>query len=117
MKKDTTCKSAIEKMLEERYGEAKLKEWREVYSPRSVSVITVEDKHAVLRPLTATELARYSVLTADSTAGLDIASRYLLEELWLDGDAELKDNEEYFMAAMLQLQYAIELKKSGYMKL
>ncbi|MEG0701826.1 MAG: hypothetical protein RR442_09925, partial [Muribaculaceae bacterium] len=101
----------------ERFGEEKIAKWKSEYGKRLLSVITVADKVAVLRPITATELSQYSMLTASPNGGLDTASRYLLEELWIDGDNEIRDDEEYFMSAMLQLQNTIELKKSSFTRL
>lgn len=101
----------------ERFGAEKIAQWKSEYGKRPLSVITVADKVAVLRPITATELSQYSMMVASPSGGLDTASRYLLEELWIDGDNEIRDDEEYFMSAMLQLQNTIELKKSSFTRL
>lgn len=103
--------------LIDRFGEKTVTEWEKTFAPRALNVIQVEDKICVLRPVTAKEVATFSMLTADEDKGLDVASRYLLAELWLDGDNELKDDEEYFISAMLQLQQVVELKKSSFSRL
>ena len=87
-------------LLEKRYG-AKLEEYKKQYAPRKLSVIVVEDKTAILRPVTAAEMGQYSLMIAGENGGLDTACRYLLESLWLDGDNCIRDDEEYFISAML----------------
>lgn len=103
-------------MLEKRYG-AKLEEYKKQFAPRKLSVIVVEDKSAILRPVTAAEMGQYSLMIAGENGGLDTACRYLLESLWLDGDNCIRDDEEYFISAMLQLQNVIELKKSSFLRI
>ena len=105
----------IKEKLTARFG-AKLDEWKKQYAPRQLSVIEVEDKVAVLRPVGAAEVSTYTMQVAGE-GGLETASRYLLEELWLGGDDELRNDEEYFISAMLAVQQTIELKKSNFTKL
>lgn len=104
----------IEHILEQRFGADHTAKMRRMFAPRRLTVIMVEDKIAVLRPITAAELSQYSLIVADpDTGGIDKGARYLLETLWVDGDEELRSDEEYFMAAMLQMQNLIEVKKSA----
>lgn len=105
-----------EEILKERYG-AKLEEYKKQFAPRKLSVIVVEDKTAILRPVTAAEMGQYSLMIAGENGGLDTACRYLLESLWIDGDNCIRDDEEYFISAMLQLQNVIELKKSSFLRI
>ena len=101
-------------ILETRFGKERVEKMKRGFAPRRLTVIMVEDKIAVLRPITAAELSQYSLIVADTEAGgIDKAARYLLDTLWIDGDTEIRDDEEYFMAAMLQVQNAIEVKKSA----
>lgn len=103
----------IDNILAARFGKERVETMRREFAPRRLGVIMVEDKIAVLRPITSAELSQYSMLVADSVAGgIDKASRYLLDALWIDGDECIRNDEEHFMAAMLQLQNAIEVKKS-----
>ena len=103
-------------LLEKRYG-AKLEEYKKQFAPRKLSVIVVEDKSAILRPVTAAEMGQYSLMIAGENGGLDTACRYLLNALWIDGDNCIRDDEEYFISAMLQLQNVIELKKSSFLRI
>lgn len=103
----------IDHILEARFGKEKVEKMKKTFAPRLLTVIIVEDKIAVLRPITASELSQYSMIVADQEAGgIDKGAHYLLESLWIDGDDEMRDDEEFFMAAMLQMQNAIEVKKS-----
>ena len=107
----------VRQILVEKFGEEKVLFWEKEYVPRKLNVIEVEEKVAVLRPIGANEIAQYSMALVDPTKGMEVATRFLLEELWLDGDNEIKDDEEYFISAMLQIQNVIETKKSRFTKL
>jgi hypothetical protein len=109
-------RAAMEAQLMERFG-AKFTEWKNQYSPRQLNVVVVEEKLAVLRPIGASEVATFSMMVANPEMGLDKATDYLLNELWLDGDTELINDEDYFISAMLQLQNVVELKKSNFYRL
>lgn len=94
---------------------AQLETWRKQYSPRPLSVIEVEDKMIVLRPMTPAVMSQYSMMLANE--GMDVATRYALNALMLGGDAELIDDDEYFMVAMMQFANTVELKKGRASKL
>jgi hypothetical protein len=106
----------LDAILQTKYG-SKLDEYRSSYAPRKLNVIQVEDKVAILKPIGAEEIANYSMMLGDPEKGMVTATQYLLEELWLDGDVAIKDDEEYFIAAMLQIHNVIETKKSRFTKL
>jgi len=105
----------LQTMLEERFG-ARYQELKKQYAPRKLNVVVVEDKVALLRPIGAAEVSTFSMMTVNPDLGLDKASEYLINELWLDGDMEIVNDEEYFISAMLQLQNVVELKKSSFYK-
>jgi len=116
--KDQAEKAALielENQLFEKFG-AKYHELKKQYAPRKLNVIKVEDKIALLRPVGAAEVSTFSMMTVNPEMGLDKASEYLLNELWLDGDMDILNDEEYFISAMLQLQNVVELKKSAFYK-
>ena len=83
--------------------------WRKQYAPKQLTVIEVDDKRLILKPITAAVLSKYSMLLSND--GMDVATRYAMNELALGGDAEIIDDEDYFMSAMLQFSTVIELKK------
>lgn len=104
----------IKKLIEERFGKDKIAELQKAFNGRRLGVIVVEDKMCLLRPLTAKDLSSYSMLVMKGEEGLEQGAHYLLNNLWLAGDEEIRDDEDYFMAAMLQIQNSVELKKSAY---
>lgn len=110
-------RNEVIKYLTERYGE-KFKQWEKEYAPRKLNYIEVEDKNALLRPIDPETLSNYSMmLVLPEAGGLTAATRYILEELWLDGDEDIRDNDDYFMSAMVQVQHVMEQKKSRFIRL
>lgn len=97
-------------LAEQRFGKEKLDQLSKEFNGRKLCIIAVEDKIAVLKPLNAKELSDYT--RTMMSAGLDVAARQLLDALWLGGDECIRDDEDYFMAAMVELQNVIELKKA-----
>lgn len=110
------AREAVRKSLVERFGDDFVK-WEKEYAPRNLNYIEVEDKIAILRPIGAQEIATYSMALVNPEEGMVTATRFLLEELWLDGDNEIRDNEEYFIGAMLQVQNVVQTKNSRFIKL
>ena len=110
-------RNEVIKYLTERYGD-KFKQWEKEYAPRKLNYIEVEDKNALLRPIDPETLSNYSMmLVLPEAGGLTAATRYILEELWLDGDEDIRDNDDYFMSAMVQVQHVMEQKKSRFIRL
>lgn len=112
---EQVVETSIKDLIVARFGEEKFKKWKQEFK-RDLNIIKVEDKLAVLRPIGAKEIALFSGMVAGDE-GLDKASEYLLNELWLDGDEELLNDEEYFISAMLQIQRTLQVKKSSFYKL
>lgn len=103
------------KTIEEYFGKEVIDKFQSSYVGRKLGVIAVEDKMCLLKPINARELSSYSIMAAQGDDGrLENAARYLLNELWLAGDEIILNDEEYFMAAMLQIQNAVEVKKSAF---
>ncbi|MDY0104396.1 MAG: hypothetical protein RBS07_15780 [Lentimicrobium sp.] len=105
------ARKEVEAELISRFGADKMQEYRAMFK-RKLPVIKIEDKIALLRPIGAEEIAQFSMLMV--TESLNAACRYIMQELWLDGDTIILDDEEYFMAAMLQVQKIAEVKKSTF---
>ncbi len=108
--------SAIE-LAEKRFGKEKLAELKAQFPGRKINIIVVEDKIAVLRPMTAKALSDYTRMVMAPEGGLDTAARCLIDELWIGGDEVIRDDEEYFISAMMEIQSIIEIKKSSFGKL
>jgi hypothetical protein len=106
--------------VETRFGIEQIQKWKSAFRNKPLNYILVEDKMAALRPVTAEDVASYTAAISDQSEGLDKAlvnsARILLNELWLDGDSELKDDDDYFSSVMLQIQGIIEVKKTIVLK-
>ena len=111
---DEISEKNLQERVEDKVG-GKLEEWRKRYAPKQLSIIEVEDKVLVLRPITTDVMAKYSMMMA--TDGMDVATRYALNELALGGDSCVIDEDDYFMSAMMQFATVIELKKAVVSKL
>ena len=105
---------SLEEMAREKFGE-KLDVWKAQYAPKQLMVIAVEDKMIVLKPITPAVFSQYSTLMARD--GMAEATRYALNEMTLGGDAEVIDDDDYFMSAIMQFNAVVELKKGRASKL
>ena len=94
------------------YQQEKLEQLKAQFNGRKLNIIVIEDKVAVLAPLSAKALSDYTRMVIDPKAGPEQATRLLLDQLWLGGVEEIRNDEDYFMSAMVEMQNLIELKKS-----
>ena len=108
--------SVIE-LAEKRFGKEKLAEIKAQYPGRKLNIIVVEDKVALLQPMTAKALSNYTQMVVDPKGGLDTAAKCLFDEVWIGGDEAIREDEEYFISAMMEIQNIIEIKKSSFGKL
>lgn len=113
-KREIVAEKSLEEMAREKCGE-KLDVWKAQYAPKQLMVIAVEDKMIVLKPMTPAVFSQYSMLLASE--GMAEATRYALNELTLGGDAEVIDDDDYFMSAIMQFNAVVELKKGRASKL
>ena len=115
-----TSKEQIQKtvaeMAELKFGKEKLAALKAQFPGRQLNIRVVEDKICVLMPLTAKALSNYTRMMINPDGGLDEAVKQLMNELWLGGDEEIRENEEYFISAMTEIQNLIEVKKSSFSK-
>lgn len=104
----------LQQRLYDKFGQEKVKELKKQFPTKNLIVIEIDDKLALLRPPTIEEVANVSVMmaSADLADSMVTASRFLLSCLWLMGDQQLQDDDEYFASIMLQLQNIIEVKKT-----
>lgn len=114
VKETTKVGNAGFEVLCKRFGKERVEEWQKEYAPRKLNVIEVEGKLAVLRPIGIAEIGNYTMMTINAELGIAKANEFLLNELWLDGDTEILSDEEYLIAAILQVQNSLELKKSTF---
>lgn len=107
-----TNERTISGIVETRFGKDIISKLQEQFKGKKLNVIVVEDKVAILAPLTPRVLSDYTRMCMDKDASIDVASKMLIDTLWLGGDEEIRNDEEYFMSAMIEVQNLIELKKS-----
>jgi hypothetical protein len=110
-------KSAVIKDLTpfvKRFSQKKLDEWKEENGNRELIYLKVDDFLAVLRPPTAEDLGDY--LTAIGTNGMSKAVAFIVEQLWLEGDYQLIEDEELFIAVFLQINNILEGKKGEFFR-
>lgn len=111
---DVMEEKSLAEIAREKFG-TQLDVWKSQYAPKQLMVIAVEDKLIVLKPMTPAVFSQYSMLLASD--GMAEATRYALNELTLGGDAEVIDDDDYFMSAIMQFNAVVELKKGRASKL
>lgn len=99
----------------DRFGQTKLEELKAQYNGRPLIYIKVGDLLAILRPPTADDLGDY--LMAMGTNGMSKAVAMIVEQLWIDGDFELIDDEDNFIAVFLQMNNILESKKAEFFRI
>lgn len=99
----------------DKFGQEKLDELKSQYNGRSLIYLKVGEYLAILRPPTAEDLGDY--VTAIGTNGMSKAVALIVEQLWLEGDYELIDDEDNFIAVFLQINNILEGKKAEFFRL
>ena len=97
-----------------RFSQKKIDEWKEENGNRELIYLKVDDYLAILRPPTADDLGDY--LTAIGTNGMSKAVAMVVEQLWLEGDYQLIEDEELFIAVFLQINNILEGKKGEFFR-
>jgi hypothetical protein len=111
----------ILEMAEERFGKVRLAELKTAFNNRPLNIIWAEGsdgkiKVALLQPLTPSALTSYCRSMAENK--MEIGSKTLINDLWIDGDEELRDETtEEYLSAVMQVMNIVELKKSGFGKI
>ncbi|WP_312394733.1 hypothetical protein [Chryseobacterium sp.] len=98
----------------ERFGQDQLDKHKKDYGNRELIYLKVEDKMAVLRPPMADDLGDY--LTAIGTSGMSKAVAMIVENLWIEGDYQLIEDEDMFIAVFLQINNILEGKKGEFFR-
>lgn len=97
-----------------RFSQKKIDDWKAENGNRELIYLKVDDFLAVLRPPTAEDLGDY--LTAIGTNGMSKAVAMVVEQLWLEGDYQLIEDEELFIAVFLQINNILEGKKGEFFR-
>ncbi|KPE53031.1 MULTISPECIES: hypothetical protein [Chryseobacterium] len=115
-KTQETKKSVVKDLspFEARYTAKKLDEWKKEYGNRDLIYLKVDDFLAVLRPPKADDLGDY--LTAIGSNGMSKAVAMIVEQLWIEGDYQLIEDEDCFIAVFLQMNNILESKKADFFR-
>lgn len=97
-----------------RFGQEQVDKWKAQYNNREIIALGVEGKFAALRPPLAEDISDY--LMAIGENGLNKAVAMIIETLWLDGDLELINEEDYYIAVFLQMNNILEGKKAAFFR-
>ena len=92
------------------------KSWIEKYGEGHVFELVVEDKMAILHKPSRQDL---SFASAGSSQGQDSIKfvEILLKQCWIDGDMEIQENDDYFLAVVPVLGSLAEVKEAEIKKL
>lgn len=89
----------------------KIDGWKKQHG--DVYLIEVEDKACVVRKPNRKDLS-FAMLLKDDPIKFN---ETLLNNLWVDGDEELKTNDDYFLAVSSQLGELLQIKEASLKKL
>lgn len=87
--------------------EKQLEEWKKKY--KDIFELTVEDKRCYLTKPGRQALSYAMTLANTNPIGM---AEQMLEDSWLAGDLEIKNEDAYFFGAMAQLGKFVEAKNS-----
>lgn len=98
------------------YTDEQLKGWKKKFGEGHVFEITVEDKKCLLHKPTRQDI---SYATAGSSQCKDSAKflELIAKQCWIDGDKEILDDDDYFLAIGPKMAVLAETKKAEIKKL
>ena len=92
------------------FNKEQIAAWKKQHG--DIYLITVEDKSCVLRKPTRQELSFVSGITDPMQF-----TETLLKQLWLGGDEDMQERDEYFLAISSKLDTVLKLKEAEVKKL
>lgn len=92
------------------FNKEQIDAWKKQHG--DIYLITVEDKSCVLRKPTRQELSFVSGITDPMQF-----TETLLKQLWLGGDEDMQERDEYFLAISSKLDTVLKLKEAEVKKL
>lgn len=93
-----------------KYTKEQLAAWKKKHG--ELFEITVGDKSCVLRKPNRKDLSYVSV-ASDNVKMCEV----LMKQLWVDGDPEMQEDDNYFLAAMSQMEEVLKVKEAKIKKL
>lgn len=117
-KKEQNIKALCEALAIERYGDKKVKDWSNEnkglwYLPVINDDDTIE-KMAIMRPINRHILSHASTKIEDE--GLYVFLEACMRECWVEGDAEILEEDDYFIPAAMKFNKIMEGKKVAFLK-
>ena len=93
-----------------KYSKEQIQEWKKKHG--DLFEITVEGKGCILHRPTRRDLS-YATVVKDPIK----MSETMLNQLWVDGDEEIKTDDALFFAAIQKMQEVLEVKEAEIKKL
>jgi len=98
------------------YTADQLKDWKKKYGDDKIFEIVVDDKKAILHKPTRKDLSFAMAGSSQAKDSIKLAE-ILLNQCWIDGDNEIKENDDYFFGAVHKLEVLSETKEAEIKKL
>ena len=98
------------------YTADQLKDWKKKYGDDKIFEIVVDDKKAILHKPTRKDLSFAMAGSSQAKDSIKFAE-ILLNQCWIDGDNEIKEDDDYFFGAVPNLEVLSETKEAERKKL
>lgn len=98
------------------YTADQLKDWKKKYGDDKIFEIVVDDKKAILHKPTRKDLSFAMAGSSQAKDSIKFAE-ILLNQCWIDGDKEIKEDDDYFFGAVPKLEVLSETKEAEIKKL
>lgn len=92
------------------YTKEQVAEWKKKHG--EIFELSVEDKSCILRRPNRQDLSFVSVVKDPIKMG-----ETLMKQLWVDGDKEIQERDDLFLAAIPKMEEVIKVKESQIKKL
>jgi len=98
------------------YTQEQLEGWKKKYGDGNVFEVVVEDKKVILHKPTRRDLS-YAMAGSNQANDSVKFAEILLNQCFIEGDPEIKDNDDYFLAVVPVLGALAEQKDAEIKKL
>ncbi|MBR4710979.1 MAG: hypothetical protein IKP10_03035 [Clostridia bacterium] len=98
------------------YTQDQLEGWKKKFGDGNVFEVAVEDKKVILHKPSRRDIS-YAMAGSNQAKDSVKFSEILLNQCWIDGDEEIKENDDYFLAVVPVLGALAETKEAEIKKL
>ena len=98
------------------YTQDQLEGWKKKFGDGNVFEVAVEDKKVILHNPSRRDIS-YAMAGSNQAKDSVKFSEILLNQCWIDGDEEIKENDDYFLAVVPVLGALAETKEAEIKKL